>query len=202
MRKLKSFDIFDTLIARRCVEPHNVFMEVEQISGHKNFCNIRIKAEKNVSQKSYTLDDIYEEMVSSFGYSVELADTLKRIEIEQEIKNAIPIKENLEKVNHGDLLITDMYLPRSVIETLLEKVGFKKQVGLIISSHGKSSGEVWPKLNNLISIDQHIGDNLRSDVTNPLNNGIYGVHLANHIKTQTELFFEKNGLSQLSMAVR
>jgi hypothetical protein len=63
------------------------------------------------------------------------------LEIELEFENAIPIRTNLERVEHGDLLITDMYMPGTDILRMLRGVGLDKQVTIFRSNRGKSSGE-------------------------------------------------------------
>ncbi len=122
MRKPHSFDIFDTLMARRCIEPKNVFLEVEKAVNVAGFANLRIKAEASIAAKPYTLDDIYRVFVEQFGVNVETSEYLKAKEIELELHNAIAIKENLEAVDNGDVLVTDMYLPRSAILGILDKI--------------------------------------------------------------------------------
>jgi hypothetical protein len=202
MRKPHSFDIFDTLIARRCVEPKNIFFEVEKAVNLAGFANLRIKAEASVAAKPYTLDDIYRVFVEQFGFNAETAGYLKAKEIELELHNVIAIKENLEAVENGDVLVTDMYLPRSAIMSLLDKVGLRKQVGLVISSSGKHSGDIWSKLKLVAAFEQHCGDNRHSDVASPLASGIYAEHIANSGLSLHENFFRMNGFELLARAVR
>ena len=202
MRKTHTFDIFDTLVARRCIQPVQVFLEIERDTQVENFAKIRTQAEAKVAKHAYTLDDIYQEIVMNFGVSQELGDYLKTKEVACEIHNAIAIQENLDKVHDGDVLITDMYLPRYAIEAILKKAGLRKHVGLIISSNGKHSGEIWPKIKNAIHIEQHTGDNQHSDVNSPLSHGVFGVHLTDHQMSAHESFLEQNGLGLLARAVR
>ncbi len=42
---INSFDIFDTLIARFCVDPQEIFHHVERVTGWPNFAYYRQKAE-------------------------------------------------------------------------------------------------------------------------------------------------------------
>ena len=202
MRKIHTFDIFDTLIARRCITPINIFYEIERDLKMENYTQIRTLAEQNLSNIPHDLDSIYDEIVKNFGIEKSIAELLKQIEINFEITNAIPIQENIDKVHDGDILITDMYLPRRVIESILEKVGLVKQVGLIISNKGKSSGDIWPKLSTSVAMEQHLGDNIHSDVSSPLSCGILGLHVENHKLTNVESFFESNGFILLSRLIR
>lgn len=202
MRKPHSFDIFDTLMARRCVEPKNVFAQVEERAKLYGFAEHRIRAEQMVASGPYTLDDIYAVFHTHFGMSAEIADYLKQTEIELEIENAIPIRENLDAVENGDVLITDMYLPRSAILRLLEKIGLRKQVGLIISSAGKHSGAIWSGVHASLALEQHVGDNMHSDVHSPLNAGLFAEHLTTGSLSSHEQFLRNEGFEHLARVVR
>ena len=48
---LKTWDIFDTLIARRCISPQFVFQIVEQSSKIQGFAQARVEAEKILSER-------------------------------------------------------------------------------------------------------------------------------------------------------
>ena len=62
-----SFDVFDTLLVRRCLEPSDVFTAIERESRRKGYAKARIKAERRanrcVSSGSMhgetSLDEIY-----------------------------------------------------------------------------------------------------------------------------------------------
>ena len=45
---LKTWDIFDTLIARRCISPQNIFQIVEQAGKVHGFVQSRLLAERNL----------------------------------------------------------------------------------------------------------------------------------------------------------
>ena len=128
---MRTFDIFDTLIARRCVTPEAIFQIVEKEMGLTGFTRVRRQAEKAISRGEYTLNDIYAEVVRMGFCSFEVGKALENAEIATEIDQVIGIRENLDKVSDGDILITDMYLPRPVIEALLAKVGLGKKVAIV-----------------------------------------------------------------------
>lgn len=202
MRKAHSFDIFDTLLARRCIEPENIFHELEQRLALHGFATQRIAAERMIAHAPYTLDDIYAALHHHFGLAPEIADQLKQAEIDLEVDNAIPIQENLDRVENGDILVTDMYLPRHAILRLLSKVGLRKQVGLVISSAGKHTGRIWPDISASMVLEQHVGDNLHSDVHSPLSSGIFAEHLTTSNLTETENFLRNEGFELLARAIR
>jgi hypothetical protein len=55
---VSTFDVFDTLIARRCIEPLRIFEIVAELSGLANFFTARRIAEAQVPEPR-TLDKIY-----------------------------------------------------------------------------------------------------------------------------------------------
>ena len=100
---IKTWDIFDTLIARRCVHPHNIFRIVEQVTKLKNFTALRITAEQNLVKRgvTYNFDDIYKEFGKITNAPEKLCDELKALEIKVELDQCIPITENLRQVKSG-----------------------------------------------------------------------------------------------------
>lgn len=198
MIKLNSHDIFDNLIARRCIEAKNIFLEVEQHSGVSDFAKNRALAEQCIFQTDYTLDDIYVKLSELLKLTDEQIQTLKKLEIDFEIANSIPILNNINKVNHGDLLISDMYLPKRVINALLKKSGITKKAEIILTTHGKSSKKIWPILSKNFIIGGHTGDNLHSDGESPSLFGIKTTLTKDHALNSHENFFRSNGLEHLA----
>lgn len=199
---MRTFDIFDTLIARRCIDPALVFEIVGREAGRPGFARARRQAEKAVSQRDYTLDDIYAELVRSGFCSQEEAKALSEAEIETELAQVIPIRENMDQVRDGDMLITDMYLPLRVIKALLAKAGFKRKVGILLSSHGKRNGKVWRDRTLLPDTSLHMGDNWRSDIANARAAGFRAVHTTLSAPTQAERALMGHGYVHLARLVR
>lgn len=165
---LKTWDIFDTLIARRCIFPQGIFQIVEQISKAYGFVQARIVAEKNVSsQGNYRLDDIYKEFQKLTGATKNICDALKKLECDVELEQCIPITENIRQVKAGDILISDMYLPEELMRKMLHKAGLLAPVEIIITNDGKYSGRIWKQLADQKQNVFHIGDNEISDLVNP-----------------------------------
>ena len=164
---LKTWDIFDTLIARRCIYPVNVFKIIEQRLKISGFVQARMAAERNAALKNfnYNFDDIYNEFLKIVSNATpEICTDLKNLECEVEIEQAIPITENILQVKSGDILITDMYLPEKVIRKMLEKCGLIVPVEIVITSNGKSSGRIWKQIAAQNKFVFHIGDNEISDI--------------------------------------
>jgi hypothetical protein len=165
--RLSTFDVFDTLIARRCFEPWRVFEKVGELAGIADFVEERRQAEGRVIEQKYVFDDIYDELARHYGWSEQRRREVQALELQCEMEVAIPIAENLARVRDGDLLVSDMYLSETAIRGLLQKAGLTAHVGLLVESHGKSSGRVWPLIDAQFKVTEHLGDNPHADVAVP-----------------------------------
>ena len=163
---MKTWDIFDTLIARRCIYPQVIFNIVSQVTHIENFPQIRIAAEQNLARHgvNYNLDDIYEEISKICSAPKNLCDELKSLEVQVELDNCIPITENLRQVKAGDVLISDMYLPENVIRKMLYKAGLFEPVEIVVTSGGKATGRIWKEIADQNEFVFHIGDNMETDI--------------------------------------
>jgi hypothetical protein len=197
-----SFDVFDTLIARRCVDALRIFEAMEARYGIPGFAGTRREAELAVAGPGYTLDRIHEEVARRLGMDADAAAALKQAEIDAELADAIPISENLDRVRDGDLLLSDMYLPATVIRALLAKCGLKPLVGLVVTADGKQSGRLWRQVLTGFSIGRHLGDNPHSDVAMPRRFGIVSEHTRVSEPTTVERWCLDNGLRPLGETIR
>ncbi len=174
--KLNTFDVFDTLITRRCIAPARIFDLIAAQSRIGNFAAARVLAEARVAGAPYDLDTIYTSLQTILNLDAETMARLKALEIAFEHENAIPVAENMARVADGDVLISDMYLGADVIRSLLRKAGFEKKVALIVTCDGKQSGRIWPRVLDKIQIKEHLGDNAYSDNIMPARFGIPTQH--------------------------
>jgi hypothetical protein len=161
VRKMKSWDCFDTLVARRYHSSTSIFDEVERITSIPNFTKMRIDAERD---SDGTIDGIYKNLK---GIS-------KDIEISVDIDHCYPIVSNINKVQDGDIIISDIFYPVEVVKKILEKCGLNKKVKIVVSPDGKRKGWIWSTLPKTIEL--HIGDNYKSDIKSASKNGINGFH--------------------------
>lgn len=200
MEKINSFDVFDTLLARRYLNNDIVLNTMEQVTKIKDFAAHR-KAADNGSR---SLLQMYEYLHEIGIISKDQIHQLKELEIVYEIDASFPIKQNLDKIKNGDLLISDMYLSGSDILTLVRSIGLDKQVSIYQSSGDKRTGEFWQKAKeNGLQIDTHYGDNELSDVINPQKFGFNAVHFKDSIEpTDAELFLRSQNLNVLSYLMR
>ena len=147
---LYSFDIFDTLIARKVLKPEGIFYYVKEKMVHSplNFPDAlvsdypaaRMYCEENVreyyrktlhvrksTRREITFQEIFERMAVLYGLDKAQTDALMGWELEAEYENCIPLGKNIrlaeELCEKGEtvLLISDMYLPKDFILRLLKK---------------------------------------------------------------------------------
>jgi hypothetical protein len=169
---MNSWDCFDTLVARRFVYPYTIFEEVGKRLSIENFTKMRIKAEK---RSNGTYQGIYEN----------LNGIDSDVEFQVELEHLYGIQENIDKVQNGDIIISDMYFSKEQITQILQSCGLKKDIKIYVTPDGKRKGYIW---SSLPKINIHIGDNYKSDVESPSNFGIKAEHYTNHILNEVEKF--------------
>ncbi len=203
MKRVNSFDIFDTLIARKCREPTDLFEWIEVGLPHKHFKALRIEAERIASYKHgiyMNLDHIYEEYLE-LDPSVDI-ERLKKAELDYEYENSIPIQSNIQKIKPGDIYISDMYLKKEHIFRLLKKHGIPTDHELYVTNGGKHTGKIYEELVRTYRIELHTGDNAYSDVLMAQKYRIQTFHTTLSLFNQTEnLLFQKK-LFDLQKSIR
>lgn len=199
---VKSFDMFDTLVGRRCVDPHGVFLEMERRSGIPNLASARIAAERSVASASYGLDDIYRSLGSTFGVSDEALESLKKLELEIEWEMLFPIAQTCSFFGLEDLVVSDMYLPDEFLRKVLTDRCRLNPKRLYLSSDGKRSGRVWNAISQNYRISEHFGDNLITDIQSASRAGIVARHVQVSAQSQVESAVRDAGFPALSQLVR
>jgi hypothetical protein len=188
-RVVRSFDIFDTLICRTLVDPTDVFDIVER-AGVENFKNLRLHSQ---GLSNHTWADIYAIYQRLTGIDDAEVARIQKLELEAEMAVSYLVKDIYHRVRDGDILVSDMYLPREALTALLKSVGFKKQVDIFVSSAGKASGRIWPMLKNKFEIEHHLGDNFGSDVLSPAQHGIASSHYRGTQAAPIEVLLAERG---------
>ncbi|MED4993392.1 CDP-glycerol glycerophosphotransferase family protein [Bacillus safensis] len=146
---LYSFDLFDTLIQRKTLEPVGIFFYVGEAAKYsrlkfpsylvENYPRVRAQAESYVRdyyRKSLIIreddrleiffDDIMRRLQDLYHLTDQQVEFLKAEEFKAEIENIEPMKDRVEYVaelvNQGNdvVLISDMYLPKEVILEMLK----------------------------------------------------------------------------------
>lgn len=198
-----SFDIFDTLITRPLYDPVDLFVFLDPIFSEKIdntviFSKIRVEGEtlaRNYYRKEFgyddvSLDEIYDFLEKNYPLSKNIWDEMKSYEKQLEIEFANVRNTGKELFDLAVacekrvFLITDMYLDRETIETILKKNsidGFEK---IYISSEErklKYNGELFQAMLSDVSIEAksvlHIGDTWNADIVGSKKVGINNIFL-------------------------
>ena len=184
-----SFDCFDTLIMRQCLEPTDLFILVEKKLKDKGYdyplADWRINAEINVSRKKqfYGFDDIYQEIKDEQSISDNELNFIKKCELDMEKEVTCQRKVIVDMLsfaiqnNKKVYILSDMYLSSDFIAKLLHKAGVEENIIIWVSCEqtgSKSDGSLYKKLllREKGKSILHIGDNFKSDCLCAENAGI------------------------------
>jgi predicted HAD superfamily hydrolase len=205
--KVISFDVFDTLLARRLETPTDVFRYLEKTNGPAGFSAGRLKAEEFARKRFGSLDSpevsieqIYQILGDllpglSIGPDEELAAELRFLCADPAVTMLVDMARAHGKPVIG---ISDIYLSATAIATLLGKNGIVldriysscdfREKGL-----GKFNGRIYPYVAKAENVDPtdilHFGDNAIADVKNAIDCAVTAVH----IKSGRELVREQPG---------
>lgn len=191
-----SFDVFDTLVTRPLLRPDHALLLTQheiarQLHVQLEFLSLRKQAEaltrRNLKPGTdASLDAIYESFAQLSGLAPALLDRIRQLEVETEIRLALPRKEMaelpalLQRSGKKIVFLSDMYLSSSVIRTILAKTGIEVSNDQILVSAEtgmrKDTGEIWRHFLQHVA-QVHVGDNEHSDVQLPLDNGIPHYHV-------------------------
>lgn len=205
-QRVASFDLYDTLIARRCVHPHHVFHIIANTIGLAGFPELRMRAQDMAARRcapaDYTLATIYEDFATLTGRSAQDAGMVMRLESEIELDQVFPIQENLARVRPQDIIVSDMYLGHDVLQRILrEKLGLWHNP-LFVSCGGKGSGLIWPQLQQRYDLSLHLGDNPHTDIATARPFGI-PTELTNlSDPLAIESYLARTGLPTLATSIR
>lgn len=186
-----SFDVFDTLIVRKCRMPVIVFDLVEDRYNKMgrgiiaNFRDMRVKAEAMLrsNRAEVTLNDIYESLQGVLGREKSLV--LKDLEIETELDQCVANKRVVDFYNefvqkNDAMIISDMYLPASIIGEILKKNAIETPSKIYVScEYGKTkrNRKLFEHVLSERSLNCkdviHVGDNFISDYRNPRKVGMH-----------------------------
>ena len=174
-----SFDIFDTLIFRPVALPTDVFYMMGESLDLLDFKNVRVWAEWNARMKcrqknghtEVSLQDIWENLEEDTGLNAEEGMRLE-CETEEKLCYANPymlqVWKRLQELEKRMIIVSDMYLPRSCIERILQKAGYTGAERIYISNEygeNKAGGDLFHRVIRDFSGARivHIGDNPHSD---------------------------------------
>lgn len=191
-----SFDVFDTLILRPFDNPKSVFFILGELNKCPGFKRYRELAEKLARKETFektvsyevTLHDIYEKLNRFVIIDTEKAMQYE-IETELNLVFANPYMQNVFKeaknLNKKIIAVSDMYLPKDVIEKMLDKCGYSGIDEIIVSNeYGKSkrTGELFEIIKEKYGENAryiHIGDNYVSDNLSAEKSGFTPIYYKN-----------------------
>lgn len=202
--KYVSFDVYNTLI-KRVISTNDIydFMEITLKEKYNikitSFKEKRLQAEKVARIKygnNYNISDIY----SCFSTKINKSDIQKIIDLEKkcEINSSIVNEEGLILYNkyvnkYKIIAISDMFLDKETIKTILEQNGYNIDTIYVSCEEKKSKKEfnLFTKVLNDLNIKNreliHIGDAIRSDYFNPKILGIKSILVKN--KTENNYYY-------------
>jgi len=157
-KAVRSWDCFDTLVARRRKEPYTVFDIVGKKLKLEDFKEKRIRAEQLAP---HTIDEIYVELGKMYSWADAERRAAQRLEVATELEECFPIMENILQMKSGDIVVSDMYLKEEHIAAILENCGVTVKPKIYVSYGGKHTRSIW---RHLPKIDTHTGDNYYADI--------------------------------------
>lgn len=161
---LHSYDIFDTVIKRKCLSPVGVFAYVSQKLNSSEvefpafikakYRYVRMGCESNAREyvkkslhvrsdkrTEITFDMIFDRMKELYALNNEQIDLLKKWELECELETVVANNDIVEEIkalvdkNEKVVFISDMYLPKEFIAKLINKVAPElSNIPLFVSS--------------------------------------------------------------------
>ncbi|MDB6022892.1 MAG: hypothetical protein JWQ04_2749, partial [Pedosphaera sp.] len=200
--KLVSFDVFDTVIARRCGAPATIFRIVGEKLVQRNllainppaFQTLRVQAEKrshrHKGNREITLAEIYAELNSFWLRPQGVVEQMIACELETESENlfaipgALALVQAVRKTGRRLVFTSDMYLPEAFLRQTLAKEGLmQKKETLYVSSRwgvSKADGGLYRVLLEQEKMRPsqvvHVGDSCVVDFEKARKLGIKAVH--------------------------
>lgn len=186
-----SFDVFDTLMFRSVLKPYDQLALIpimvknrHGIELSKSFMRNRCYAEKSARREKngqeVSLKMIYDKMPLSDDFK----SKVMKAECDIEVDNCIPNQIMIDVLNRcrdmGKTIVitTDMYLPRSCFECIMQKLGVVYDYLFISCEEGetKRTGRLFPIVLDKLGINPnqiiHIGDDPNNDIVQAEKNGI------------------------------
>ena len=198
-----SFDVFDTAIFRPFDNPKTIFYIVGEKLGISGFYQIRINAEKEArathkvlyGNSEVSIYEIYSIIEEKTGRdATEMVACEKECEIDLCFANPYirELFDILKFQNKKIVFTTDMYLPMSCLQQILEKNGYIGYEKIYISNElqeSKAKGNLFNFILRDFDITSdrmiHIGDSENGDVLQPKIHGI-----------ATKRYYNVNGVGQ------
>lgn len=197
-----SFDMFDTLVARKVTRPEDIYEIVgNRLKGLKgfeklsNFPVIRNQAISRMGGVCYTFDELYQNIQVITGLSEELIEVVKQTELSIEKILLAPRNEMInicqKMIDEGKevYIVSDMYFSSQVLAELLSQCGLKiEKKNIIVSCEkrlNKKEGGLWKYYSEYVVNGRkaiHVGDDKKSDVEQPIAVGVDAFHVMSEVE--------------------
>lgn len=187
--KVYSFDVFDTALARIWARPSDLFTEVGRKLAQQGtiaidgdaWAQARQQAEHRLLARATTiptLEDIYQELSTHCFWTRTQAATAMQVEITVEEASVVPvpyIREQIKQLRARGAVIafvSDMYLPTTTIQKMLEQAGLWQAGDRVYVSADMQVDKVSGGLFGKVLLDhqvaphemRHHGDNHAADI--------------------------------------
>ncbi|GGP50244.1 rhamnan synthesis F family protein [Shewanella saliphila] len=198
-----SFDVFDTLVRRRCFVPdyaklllgkalvaQGVVQDAHQFVTMRNNAEFEVRQAKNFIG-DVTIFEIYQQLASQLNWSDAQAKQYAEHEFAYDLEMIEPKDEMVDLFNEliiGGKQITvasDTYYTLDQVALMLAKVGVTAGYELLVSSElgkRKDNGSLWQHIKDGLSPDKtfiHVGDNAVADAQIPGDFGLQNMHILN-----------------------
>ena len=227
--ELVTFDVFDTLLVRRTIQPSDVSvlwarkavntgivtLSWKRLAETRLEVERRLKPPKGVDPDA-SLDQIYRELASELELTEVAREALMGLEMDLELGllecNPVEVNVLLKLRNNGTLIgfLSDMYLPREVVQRALQDKGLLQTDDLLLVSSeagaSKRTGALFDLAARLANVRPekacHRGNSTKWDVIPALKRGWNVVHTPSGNPTSAEKAFgrwakETNGMAGL-----
>lgn len=194
--KLIAFDVYDTLLSRPLLNPQTIKKIVARKvanpigDSYRRFRDIAEEQARTIKGKDVNIKEIYYHLGKITNLSDDTIFMLR--ELEQSVESSLvdARSSGIELYNRAlstgkpVILISDMFLPRDVIENSLIRVGIRNWHSIYLSNEiglRKDTGQLYKYVLEQFKIEPHemlmVGDNERSDVQIPIDMGMRFIHL-------------------------
>jgi FMN phosphatase YigB (HAD superfamily) len=207
---VSSFDVFDTTIIRLVYRPEDLFLAVGAELVRQTLCidaeswaRLRVTTELEVRRRvdsiEITMAQIYDALMASCGWSMEQKTLARQVELSLERALVRPLEithdaiRSLRSAGRRCIFISDTYLSRQEVISLLGLSGMdvSSEDVFVSSEYGltKGSGHLYREVRKAIhplTIDEHSGDNYKSDVLSATQAGVRAKHFSASSATRYE----------------
>lgn len=208
-----SFDLFDTLIARRCVSPTLMWADVERASLIPGLAQARMVQGHRLWSEGVVHEtaDMYGAALLALGRSPGLATTalaaqLASLEFASEQRELLPVRRHLLELKGFEWIISDMHHPDWVLHRLLarakEAVADRRPHTLVRTNRGKHDGVLWQQLRRDRGVLHHVGDNRHADVAQARAAGHQAQHTEWTLPNPCEVALNGVGATSIMRAAR